>query len=131
MFAPLIALAFPFLLWPIEVLLPFPFFVEEVAKAVLVVYIINIEHKFTTALKLTIATAVSFSVSETIFYFFNIYIVGEVSTIFKRLALTGLMHTVTFLIIFAFTYKSKKLIPLGLFIAGVIHFLYNTAVPLK
>ena len=123
--------ALPFLLFPVEVLFPFPFIVEEVAKLLIVVFVIKSTSKFDSGLKTIAASSIMLTLSESFFYFPNIYMVGNVATIFKRIALAGTMHTVTFLLLYVMIRKSKYLAPIALLMASIIHYLYNTNIPLK
>jgi hypothetical protein len=123
--APLFALFLPAFIWPIELILPYPYLVEEIAKGLLIYWIISSDETTTLKLKIVVAVGVLFSFSELVLYLFNIYLVGDISTIFVRLALTTFLHVVTSLIIFIPGIKDRRLMVLGLILAVVIHYLFN------
>jgi hypothetical protein len=123
--APLFALFLPAFIWPIELILPYPYLVEEIAKGLLIFWIISSDETTTLKLKIVVAVGVLFSFSELVLYLFNIYLVGDLSTIFVRLALTTFLHVVTSLIIFIPGIKDRRLMVLGLILAVVIHYLFN------
>lgn len=110
---PLLALAAPFVLWPIELLLPYPYVIEELVKAGLV----WLNPKFRPA----VAIGLAFAFSETVLYIFNLNP--------YRLLLTILLHTTTTLIIYGFTTIDKKLIVVGTLLAMGLHFGYNAWIP--
>ncbi len=107
--APLLALAAPFVLWPIELLLPYPYVIEELVKAGLV----WLNPKFKSAL----AIGLTFASSETVLYIFNLNP--------YRLIATSALHVTTTLVIYYAVHTNKKLISLGIILAGLIHFFYN------
>lgn len=108
---PLFAVIAPFIVWPIEYFFPYPFIVEELAKAVLVR--IN-KPTYTEA----ILAGFLFAFSESVFYLINILETGNFETYMLRLALTAPLHILTILII-------KKNFQLGLPLAMTIHYFYN------
>jgi uncharacterized membrane protein len=123
-FLPLVAAIGPMLLWPIEIFLPYPFIVEEVFKAILVYFILHSRNnKYQQAL--VISSAILFSLSESILYLFNIVLTGNSQIFLLRLGLTTTMHLSTFLIIYLLGKVSIKLLPLGILIGAIIHYLYN------
>jgi hypothetical protein len=124
---PLFALIAPFVLWPIEYYLPYPFVFEEIAKGILVYFVISdksIKNKVTAVI---IATLL-FSVSESFLYLINIYQLGNISTLFTRFILTAPMHIITSLVILFIANKDKRLIPLAVVITGVIHLFFNATI---
>lgn len=123
--APLFALILPAFVWPIELVLPYPYIIEEIAKAALIYWVAASDETTTLKVKIVVAVGVLFAFSESVMYLFNIYMVGNISTLFQRLALTTSMHVITSLVIFIPGIKHKKLIVLGAIIAGVIHYFFN------
>jgi predicted RNase H-related nuclease YkuK (DUF458 family) len=124
---PLYALIAPFILWPIEYYLPYPFIIEEIAKGILV-YIVVTDKTIKNKVSSVVIAALLFSISESFFYLINIYQVGNISTLFMRFVLTTPMHIITALVILFFGMKDKRLIPLGVVIAGVIHLFFNATI---
>ena len=127
LFVPLVALISPFIIWPIELLLPFPYIVEEIVKAAFVVSIVDLPEK-ATQVKIVLAAALAFTLSETILYFLNITLNGGLSALVTRLILTGSLHSLTMIIMLTFTFRSKRWILIGLIVAMLIHYSYNLSV---
>ena len=126
---PLVAAILPFALFPIELFLPYPYLVEEVAKAVLVLFLVREGVKTKEGLVFSIIFGVLFALSETVLYIFNIHSVGNIGVLLLRFAVTAPLHAFTTAVIFIFTSTNKKFFLLGLLIAIVLHFLFNTLVP--
>ncbi len=124
MLTPLLALIAPFVVWPIELLLPYPHIIEELAKAVLVFTLLNLPDRL-TKIKLAILIGVLFAFSESVLYLFNIQLVGNIQTYFIRFLVTIPLHTITTLIILLPALKNKKLIIIGVVFASLIHYLFN------
>lgn len=121
---PLFASIMPFLLWPIELLLPFPYIIEEVAKSTLIFRLLKLSNNF-AKIKLTILIGVIFAVSETVLYLFNIYLVGDIKTFALRLIITVPLHVLTSLSILAPALLNRRLIVLGLIFAILLHYIFN------
>ncbi|MBU0572704.1 PrsW family intramembrane metalloprotease [Patescibacteria group bacterium] len=124
MLTPLLALIAPFIVWPIELILPYPHIIEELAKAVLVFTLLDLPDRL-TKIKLTILIGVLFAFSESVLYLFNIQMVGIMRTYFVRLLVTIPLHVITTLIILLPALKNKKLIIVGVLFASLIHYLFN------
>ena len=122
--APLFSLFLPFLVWPVEFIFPYPFIVEEVAKGALIYFVATSQEKI-DKLKMVAVIGVFFAFSETVLYLFNIYLVGNISTLLQRLAITTSLHVVTSLVIYLPAIKDKKLIVLGVILAGILHYFFN------
>jgi len=126
---PLIAAIAPFIIWPIELLLPYPYIIEEIAKGFLVFFAIDCA-KRNIQVKIVLAAALLFTLSETVLYTLNIALVGDFSTLLTRFILTTLLHSLTMLIILISGFKTKWLIPVGVLAAMLIHYFYNLSVGL-
>ena len=124
---PLFASILPFLLWPVELLLPYPHIIEELAKAALVWFILKSPSN-SPRIQVALICGILFALSESTLYIFNLTLVGTTQTLITRLATTLPMHTLTILIILLSALKTKKLIVLGFLAAVLIHFSYNLAV---
>lgn len=106
---PLFAAIAPFLVWPIELMLPYPHFIEEIVKAFLVWWG---RPTATTA----VLTGAVFAFSEAVFYLFNS------PSALSRLIYTIPLHSSTFLIL---ALSRRRFFPLGLAAAILTHWLYN------
>jgi hypothetical protein len=112
----------PFLVWPIEYFLPYPFIIEELFK-VLVVWF------GPRKAKVYLLAGILFATTETVLYTINVNITGTVTYMFLRFASTSILHSTTFLIIYYFTRQNKKLIIFGFIISALFHYLYNNFIP--
>jgi len=121
---PLFALIAPFVVWPIELILPYPHIIEEFAKAVLVFTLLDLPDRL-EKIKLAILIGVLFAFSESVLYLFNIQLVGNIQTYFVRLLVTTPLHIITTLIILLPALKNKKLIIVGVVFASLVHYLFN------
>lgn len=126
---PLISGMGPFLLWPIEIIFPFPYIAEEIFKGIIVYLILQVKNKRVQE-KLVIFSALFFSLSESVLYIFNIFAVGNIGIFFLRLAMTISLHLLSFVIIYFVSRKNIKMLPLGILIAGVLHYFYNYLIAL-
>ena len=122
----LIVLFLPFVLIVIEkTLLPYPAFVEEIAKAIVILFLIlNLP-----GTKYKIAAGVLFGflfgLSENIFYLTNIIENGQLTIFWQRFLWTVPMHIVTVLVMVFAGLAGKKWIILGLGGAIILHTLFN------
>ena len=118
----------PFVLWPVEKLLPFPFLVEELVKVIYILLIIKEEEATKERLISATVVGVLFALSESFFFLLNIQAVGTPSTLVTRSVLTLPLHVVTTVLIMLPTLLNKKLIILGFILAATLHFLFNMGV---
>ncbi|MBP9716731.1 MAG: PrsW family intramembrane metalloprotease [Candidatus Levybacteria bacterium] len=118
----------PFILWPVEIVLPFPYLVEEIAKAILVFFIVQTVPKLKDKIQITLLAGLLFSISESVMYLFNIYQIGSLETLLIRLILTIPLHIGTMLLILLFGLKRKEMALLGLLLAVPIHYFFNILV---
>jgi hypothetical protein len=122
--APLFSLILPFILWPIEQALPYPYIIEEIAKGSLTYWVLKNPRR-ASRIKAAIAIGALYAFSESVLYIFNIFAVGNLSTLFQRLAITIPLHIITTLVILLPALKDKRLIVVGVILAGIIHYLFN------
>ena len=122
--APLLALIAPFLIWPLELLLPLPFLVEELVKAA-VIYIGWPSAPVRTKLLFAALTGLLFGFSESVLYLVNFLGWGNMAQYFLRLAVALPLHAFTSIIILLPGLKYRHLVILGLPPAILIHYLYN------
>jgi len=122
---PLYSAVLPFLLWPLEYFFPYPHVVEEVAKGVLLWFLVGSE--LTNKQKMMMAVVVGgvFGFSESNFYIINALMSGNLRIYLARLMVVTPMHVLTSVVIVLPALKSKKLILIGLGAAILIHFGYN------
>ena len=114
----------PFLLWPVEYLLPYPYIVEELFKFILVYFFAK------KSVKPFIFSGIAFALTETVFYSFNVNAYGSVGLLLTRFCLTTLLHTLTFVVIYYSGRADKKFIVIGFIAAILIHYLYNLYIPI-
>jgi|GEM_PF-1673519 len=124
---PLFSLVAPLLLWPIELFLPYPYVIEELAKAVFVLFLLRINNK-KNQIYMSILLGALFALSETALYITNILLSGNTQILFQRLVLTIPLHVLTLTLILILGQKNKWLILLGLLISGLIHYYFNILV---
>mgnify|MGYP001587160119 CR=1 FL=1 len=113
------ALIFPFFILLIENFLAYPYIVEEVFKFFLA--------KSANSTKTAIILGLLFSLSESIFYVFNpsYSLISNPYSLVVRLLVVTPLHITTILIMYYFS-KKKSLWPLGLSLAILIHYLFNS-----
>jgi len=100
------------------------FLIEEFAKALLLYFAFkNIKKGFITY---AIILGSAFFITETVFYFINIFGSGSINTLIMRVMYTLPMHILTSLFIAVGIMKgSKKGVFVGLFLAITTHLLFN------
>lgn len=120
----LFAAVIPFVIWPIEIIFPYPYIVEELAKTVLVFFILGTRGR-SLQIKLTILAGLFFAFSESVLYISNILLVGTLWTYLERLLLTIPLHILTSLLILLSGSRKKELLPLGVVMAMILHYFFN------
>ncbi|PIZ66662.1 hypothetical protein COY15_00525 [Candidatus Roizmanbacteria bacterium CG_4_10_14_0_2_um_filter_39_12] len=122
----LFALILPLILIPVEKIFPYPHIVEELTKLVLVLKIYQIEKQLNKNLSFfVILSGLLFTLSESIFYLINIFTLGDLTMIPKRLFFTGILHIGTLMLIYIFGRKNNVGLLIILLFSIVIHYLYN------
>lgn len=121
---PIIAAALPFVVWPIELFLPYPAVVEELAKTA-TVFLLNRQIKNFNPYLVGISVGGMFAISESVLYLFNISAVGNIATLFMRLMLTIPLHILTSVMISTNVLKGTRRAGFGIVCAIAIHSLYN------
>ena len=122
----LLALASPLLLLPVEKFLPYPHFIEEAVKLVIVVMMIKTEKQTKKSLWVWVFLAgFLFTVSESILYLINIFALGNYMLFPKRLVLTGGLHTGTVMLMYLLGRKKYAGLAVGFVGAVVIHYFFN------
>lgn len=111
----------PFILWPIEIFFPYPHIVEELAKALLIIFILLLP-KTSQKIYGAILIGFLFGLSENFLYLFS---PGTTQTHLLRFVLTMPLHVITTLIILIPALIYKRLIFLGIILAVFIHYFFN------
>ena len=108
----------PFLVWPVEYFLPYPYIIEELFKCIVVWF-------GEKRALIYIYSGIAFALTETVLYTINVNMTGSLSYLVIRFITSSLLHSITFLIIFFAYKKSKKLMPVGFLASMLVHYLYN------
>lgn len=116
----LAAFSLPLILIPVESVLPYPYIIEELTKALLVLLLPKQSRIFQAVL-----IGFLFSFSENMFYLTNIITYGYPAYFWQRFLLTTPLHITTTLIIFLLIRKGRWLLIPGLVLTMAIHFFYN------
>jgi RsiW-degrading membrane proteinase PrsW (M82 family) len=123
-----LTLAAPLLLLPIEQLFPYSYILEEVFKMGIIFFLFLPERKgqrsFTTFFKIIVLGLV-FTVSESVLYIFNFFQLGDFSLLGSRLLWTGILHCLTFGLIYVGGRSSKLGLLIGFLLACLIHAFFN------
>lgn len=124
----ILALTSPLILIPLEKILHFPYILEEIAKALLILLVLELPNKF-TQFKLTMAIGFLFAFSENMFYVRN-FLTGDVYPFFwQRFPITTLLHITTCLIILIPAQINKKYIIPSTIVAMLVHYFFNLLIP--
>ncbi|MEK7495654.1 MAG: hypothetical protein AAB788_04185 [Patescibacteria group bacterium] len=122
----LFALISPLILIPVEKILPYPYIIEELAKLIIILMIFKKEKLFNKKLPIfVLLSGFLFTLSESIFYLINIFALGDLTTIPKRLLMTGILHIGTIMLIYLFGRKNNISLLISLFFSIAIHYFYN------
>ena len=114
----------PLVLWPIEIFFPYPHIIEELAKALLIFFLLKYN---STSQKICGAILIGFlfGLSENFLYLLN---ATTIQIQILRFILTMPLHTITSLVILLPTMIDKRLIFLGIILASLIHHFFNTSI---
>lgn len=121
----LLAVVLPLFLIPIVKMSGYSEIIEEIAKALIIFFVILGFSTFRKKIGGVIIFGFLFALSESIFYMNNIFQLGNFDIFWQRLILTIPLHIITALIILLPALKNKSLIFIGLFAAIGIHLLFN------
>ncbi len=125
---PFLALIGPFFIWPIEQILPYPYLVEELFKALAILFLPLKQLERNTAIKLAVVFGFLFAFSESVFYFINILSTGSPENLFLRNVFTMPLHVLTTLVLMLAAKKGLKTLIAGLGVAILIHYFFNLVV---
>jgi len=118
------ALIAPFVLYPIEIFFPYPHIAEELVKALLIFFLLQ-SPKTSQKIYGAILVGFLFAFSENVLYMLNIFSAGNPQALILRFVLTMPMHIVTSGVILTSALIDKRLIFLGIILAGFIHYFFN------
>ena len=121
----MVGLALPIFLIPLVKFTGYSEIVEEIAKALVVLFLILKLPTWKSQILGGIAFGFLFGLSENFFYFNNIFQLGDFSIFWQRFLWTVPMHIITVLIMVFAGLADKKWIILGLGGAIVLHVLFN------
>ena len=102
--------------------------IEEILKAVVVIFLILRIPTLQGKVMATILFGFLFGISENIFYLYNIFTVGNIDVFYQRFFWTVPMHVLTPVIMLISSIKWKKGMVIGLPVAIVIHLVFNVYV---
>lgn len=120
----LVALSSPLILLPIEKFLPYPSFIEEFVKLIIVLIVIKAARQFSSWVWVLIAGFL-FALSESILYLINIFALGDLTLFPKRLILTSGLHICTMILMYFLGKKSYLGLLIGFIVAILIHHFFN------
>jgi hypothetical protein len=122
----LITLLLPFPLVILEkTILPYPAVVEEIAKGLVIFFLILNFPTFKQKILAGLLLGFLFGLSENIFYLVNIIENGNLNIFWQRMFFVAPMHIVTTLTILLPALKNKWFIVFGLAGAIILHILFN------
>ncbi|HDH31488.1 MAG TPA: PrsW family intramembrane metalloprotease [Candidatus Wolfebacteria bacterium] len=121
-------LILPLILIPVVKLTGFSEIIEEISKALAVLFLIFRFSTLKQKIKAGILFGFLFGLSESIFYLNNIFQVGDFSIFWQRFLWTVPMHIITVLVILLPAFKNRKMIILGIIGAIIIHLLFNNLI---
>lgn len=125
-FLVIIALLATFFLIPIEkYLLPWPWFLEEILKLVVIWYFILPLRCWYCRLLFGLTFVLVFSVSENILYFPFFVQLQDLGRYWERFVYPLGMHLLTFYILLFSAWQRRCFIFIGLLFACLIHYYYN------
>lgn len=122
----ILAIILPLFLIPTVKIVGYSEITEEIAKALVIFFIVLGFSSFNRKIGGVIVFGFLFALSESIFYLNNIFQLGDFSVFWQRLILTTPLHIITALVILLPALKNKFFILIGLFAAIAIHLLFNS-----
>ncbi len=122
--APLALAFFAFPVYLIEILLPYPYFVEELTKFLVVYFLIKKEEDLKARIRIALVSGLLFSLSESLFYFSLAANTSGINAILIRLTFTTILHSST-IVLMASALKNKVLLFTSLFVSIAVHYLFN------
>ena len=127
-FAVMAGMLLPALLIPVVKFTGYSEIVEEIAKALVVLFLILKIPGHRTQIFTGVAFGFLFGISENFLYLNQIFQLGDFSIFWQRFLWTVPMHIITVLVILFSGLTGKKFIILGLAGAIILHALFNSMV---
>jgi RsiW-degrading membrane proteinase PrsW (M82 family) len=121
-------LVLPLLLIPLVKFTGYSEIVEEIAKALVVLFLILKLPSHKMQILVGIAFGFLFGLSENIFYLNNIFQLGDFSVFWQRFIWTIPMHIITVLVMVFAGLASRIFLIFGLIGAVILHALFNSLV---
>ncbi len=104
--------------------MPYPHVIEEMAKALLIFFLLKSTDN-RQKIYGAILVGFLFAFSENVLYMLNIFSAGNPQVLILRFVLTMPMHIATSGVILTSALIDKRLIFLGIILAGLIHYFFN------
>lgn len=127
---PLFAAILPFILWPVEILFPYPHIAEELGKALLIFFLLKSGVGARQKIFGAVLVGFLFAFSENVLYMLNIFSGASPQDLLLRFVITLPMHILTSVVIMSVSLINKRLIFVGIILAGAIHYFFNHFVSL-
>lgn len=125
---PLLGAIVPFIVWPLELVLPYPAIVEELGKAA-ALFLGQQKEVSSRPIITSIQFGTLFALSESTLYLFNIIMVGTLELFILRLLLIIPLHVVTStMIAVTIRHQKKRWALVGIAGAMLIHYGFNLVV---
>ena len=121
----LASITVPFFLIPIVRVVGYSEIIEELLKALVVVFVLNNFKSSTKRIKNVTLFALFFGLSESLLYLNYACQLDDINIFWQRIVLTIPMHIITALIILFSALKNKNTIILGIIVSLVIHLSFN------
>ncbi len=109
-----------------QTILPLPWFLEELAKAGMIFYLIWPMSSRSSRLFGALIFVLVFALSENIFYFLNFVQQSSIDQYLWRFVWPTLMHILTVFFMLFFSWRDRRLVFVAMIITMVVHYLYNT-----
>ena len=120
----------PFFIIPIVKIVGYSEVIEEILKALVVVFVLNNFKPLPKRIKNVTLFILSFGLSESLLYLNYACQLGNIDIFWQRIVLTIPMHIITALIILFSALKNKKTIILGIIVSLMIHLSFNSFISL-
>lgn len=122
----IVGASLPWFLLPLEKIFPMPHLIEELTKLLIVIAVLQKEkRKRQDFFSSIIIFSLAFSLSESLLYLNNIFLIGEKDLFLIRLITTSILHLFTTALMYFFGKINRFFLIIGFILAVLIHFYYN------
>ncbi|HLD51553.1 hypothetical protein A3K34_04255 [candidate division WWE3 bacterium RIFOXYC1_FULL_40_10] len=121
-----LSVIFPFLLLPVEKVLPYPYLVEELAKLVLIAGLFY--RNKDRSIKWVLIFGVLFTLSETVLFSMNLWALGTVYLLLPKFLGLVTLHCGTLTIMWNSFRKGIYWVVPGICLSIFIHFVFNLVI---